>query len=302
MRYDHIPVFVRFQWINDPTVVEILEEWLKPASVGRRGYGKVLLFRWLLYKQCMGCSYRDVESMSGIDYTTFIKFKKQLMKSQWLVRMFRRFCSTVPDIVEESVCAVMDSSFVKTYSKKQEYGSAYSGYKEAHGYKLHSIIDYTTRLPLAQYVTHGAAADVKIGEKMIVNAPKKWDISAFLADKGYDSQDFVWDIYRKWKPDRISIPIRKTNQQKRKAQRQETPLNRQLKAAYRDTDPAFYKKRTEVERYFARKKGVFKLGTERTRGIQAFRTNCHLTSIMEFLEFIASQLLPFFTKLVDMAY
>ena len=30
-----------------------------------------------MYKQLMGCSYRDLESMTDIDYTTFIKFAKQ---------------------------------------------------------------------------------------------------------------------------------------------------------------------------------------------------------------------------------
>ncbi len=40
----------------------------------------------------------------------------------------------------------------------------------------------------------------------------------------------------------------------------------------------------EIERYFSRKKRVFRLGEERTRHLKNFRANCYLTSIMEILE------------------
>src|SRR6267143_3804903 len=91
MSFDTIPVFARFQWLNSPQVVDILSRFLAPKPRGRRGYNKTLLFRWLVYKQLMRCSYRDPESMSGIDYSTFIKFKKRLMASFFLPKMFEIF-------------------------------------------------------------------------------------------------------------------------------------------------------------------------------------------------------------------
>jgi len=45
-----------------------------------------------------------------------------------------------------------------------------------------------------------------------------------------------------------------------------------------------FNKLSEIERYFSRKKRVFNLGEERTRGLKNFEANCHLTSIAEILE------------------
>jgi|SRR3989338_1795414 len=83
MSHQTIPVFRRFQWLNHPRVTHILSTFLKPPKRGRKGYDKVLMFRWLLYRQLMNCSYRDLESMSGIDHSTFVKFKKRLMRELW---------------------------------------------------------------------------------------------------------------------------------------------------------------------------------------------------------------------------
>lgn len=51
----------------------------------RRGYDKVLMFRWLMYRQVMGCSYRDLESMTGIDHSTFIKFRKRFYPDKYII-------------------------------------------------------------------------------------------------------------------------------------------------------------------------------------------------------------------------
>ena len=53
MRCHHIPVFARFQWINSAQVVLTLSRLLKPEARGREGYGKTLLFRWLMWKWLM---------------------------------------------------------------------------------------------------------------------------------------------------------------------------------------------------------------------------------------------------------
>jgi hypothetical protein len=41
----------------------------------------VTMFLWLMYKKVMQCSYRDLESITGIEYSTFIKFRKRLVES-----------------------------------------------------------------------------------------------------------------------------------------------------------------------------------------------------------------------------
>ena len=71
--------------------------------------------------------------------------------------------------------------------------------------------------------------------------------------------------------------------------------NYQAKAKMRTLNKKFLNLRTEIERYFSRKKRVFKLGEERTRHLKNFRANCYLTSIMEILEWM-SGIVQLFTK------
>ncbi len=77
----HIPVYARFQWLNHPLVAKLVRPFFRYQGRGRRGYDKVDLFLWLCYHQLMGCSYRDLESMTGIDYSTFIKFRGRLKRT-----------------------------------------------------------------------------------------------------------------------------------------------------------------------------------------------------------------------------
>ncbi len=274
MSFHHIPVFARFQWLNHPQVIRLLASFFTPSPRGRKGYNKVLLVRWLMYKQLMRCSYRDLESMTNIDYSTFIKFRKRLMTQNWFLETLERIISTV--IPTQSHILAIDSSFVETYSRHDEVGSAYSGHKEKIGFKLHQIIDYVSRLPLFQSVTHGAVADVRAGATLIRGAPPDIPVNALLADKGYDSASFVELIHTRWGNDvRVAIPVRRMGGNAK---------NHRLKYAERSRSKRLYKKRTAIERYFSRKKGVFHLGEERTRGITNFEANCYLTSIMECLE------------------
>jgi hypothetical protein len=41
-----------------------------------------------MYNKVMQCSYRDLESITGIDYPTFIKFRKRLVEKEWFVSVF----------------------------------------------------------------------------------------------------------------------------------------------------------------------------------------------------------------------
>ena len=291
--FDTIPVFARFQWLNSPQVVDILGRFLHPPQRGRRGYNKTLLFRWILYKQVMRCSYRDLESMTGIDYSTFIKFRKRLTASFLLSRILQSLAVCIAQ--KKPLRLILDSSFVETYSTHHETGSEYNGYKKKNGFKLHTLIDYETRLPVLQHATGGARADVIWGHNLIRGTPKEWEVKSLTADKGYDSEAFVQNIKAKWKKAKVGIPLRRTNQEK-VACRPESWLNRWLKSLPRTWSRKLLNSRTEIERYFSRKKYVFHLGEERTRGIKNFEANCSMTSIMEHLEYIA-RLLALFTKL-----
>jgi hypothetical protein len=301
----NIPCFIRMQWLNHPKVKETLGCFLKPRPCpkGRKGYDKLLLFRWLVWKQMMRCTYRDLESMSGgIDYTTFIKFKKRLIASRWFFLVFKNLVAWTISWLK-SPGLVLDSTFVQTYSKKQETGAKYSGFKEKIGFKMHTFIDYPTRLPLAIKTTDGACHDITAGKKLIRGSPSRWRVEFLTADRGYDGSEFVDIAKKKWKNAKICIPLRVTANEKKHAGSPETLRWQALKAADRTITKKLRNKRTAVERYFSRKKGVFHLGEQKTRGIAAFRTECYLTAIAEYLEFIAKFNLTygvwklFFTKL-----
>jgi hypothetical protein len=266
--------------MNHERVRKTLKRFFPPSSSGRKGYDKILMFLWLMYKQVMRCSYRDLESITGIDYSTFIKFRQRLKKKQWFSRVFNKLVHLLVAHMKR-IHALLDSSFVETYSKHEEQGSAYSGYKKKIGFKLHQIIDFSTRLPLAQEATDGVRADVKIGENLIRGSPRTWNVAALSADKAYDSEYFLFEIRQKWGQCRVAIPLRNMRQSG------DPTYNRYMKRKERSKDRSLYKKRTGIERYFSRKKGVFRLGEERTRHLENFRTNCYLTSIMEILEWLA---------------
>lgn len=290
----HIPVFSRFQWINNKKVKSVLAFFLKPPAKGRKGYDKVLLFQWLMYKQLMCCSYRDLESMTGIDYSTFIKFRQRLSVAHWFQAIFKKLTREATQSAP-SLKLILDSSFVESYSGHQEQGSEYNGYKKKNGYKLHQIIDFQTRLPIAQIATPGARADITWGLHLIRAIPRNWQIQSLTADKAYDAEELVDYMHTTWKMAKVGIQVRKTNQEK-VAGHAESPLWRSLKERDRCLDTELLNTRTEIERYFSRKKRVFHLGEERTRHLKNFRDHCYLTSIMEILEWM-STLLLFFTRL-----
>lgn len=270
---NHIPVYARFQWLNHPLIRKLTRPFFRYRGVGRRGYDKTELFLWLCYKQLMGCSYRDLESMTGIDYTTFIKFRGRLKE-------------TLPALLDSltervlrgmhSLNLILDSSFVETYSRHDEDGSAYSGYTEKNGFKLHQIIEQALRLPVCQCASEGHMPDILGGEFLVSRAPPDWRVESFSADKGYDAEYFVKSIVDKWRV-HPAIPLRRLKYDG-------NARNRRMRGAHRSRDPSHYRRRTEIERYFSRKKRVFRLGEERTRHLENFHMNCLLTSCMEILE------------------
>lgn len=285
MLFQNIPTWARFQWINDPNIVKILLSALPYAGTGRRGYGRALLFRWMLYKQCHRCTYRDVESMSGIDYTTLIKFRAVMKQNNRLEYIFQTIVSVITD--KESLTLITDSSFVEQYARKKEAGAEYSGFKEKTGFKVHQIIDWRTRLPVAKIVTGGARSDIVLAKALVKELPDTWNVTAFLADKGYDGNELVQQLKHKWSNVAVGIPVRRTCQKTLGSKRQETQKNKEAKRNNRTLTPSLYNKRTEIERYFSRKKYVFNLGQEHTRGIENFNYNCALTDVAAQLEFLS---------------
>lgn len=296
--FERIPTYAKYQWLNSPQIVDTLNRFLRPSAKGRKGYDKTLMFRWLIYKWLMRCTYRDLESITGVDYSTFIKFRKRLIASFLFPRIFG---ALVVEIVacRDTLHLVLDSTFVETHSKHAEDGAEYFGYKKKTGFKLHQMIDYETRLPVLQFATPGARSDVVWGTHLIRAAPFFWNVRAVVADKAYDSEAFVQEIKAKWKKVKVGIPIRKTNQEK-VAGRPEGWLNRLLKSLPRTLNRGLLNTRSEIERHFSRKKHVFHLGQERTRGLVNFEANCYMTSIMAILEWVAKTaevIRALFTKL-----
>ena len=298
MYQNTIPVYARFQWLNHPHVVHILKQFLKPPAKGRKGYDKVLMIRWLMYRQLMRCSYRDLESMAGIDHSTFVKFRKRLLRANWFASLFGILTNAIAPHVR-SITAIIDSSFVETYSKHHERGSEYNGYKEKNGFKVHSIIDWKTRLPMLQIATPGARSDVILGHHLVGRAPPHWNMIGFLGDKAYDDWKLVARLKDKWKRIRVGIPVRRTVHERKKPMPDAAVRNRLGKESDRYLKQSFLNKRTEVERYFSRKKRVFRLGEERTRHLENFRDNCDMVAVMEILEWSTTPQLwiALFTKL-----
>ena len=280
MSFKTIPVYARFQWLNHPQIVNLISQFLKPKKRGRKGYDKALMFRWLIYKQLMGCSYRDLESMTNIDYSTFIKFRKRLIAKFLFKNMFSVLSAIIAKSLP-SIAALIDSTFVETYSGYDEEGSEYFGYKEKNGFKLHQMIDYETRLPILQFATGGARSDIRWGANLIRAAPQNWKLTELAADKAYDGMDFVMDIVLKFPGIKVAIPMRRHK-------KNDFWFNVFMKGRERTKNKMIYKKRSEIERHFSRKKGVFRLGEERTRGLTNFEANCDFVSTLQILEWLTT--------------
>ncbi len=296
-RLKYIPIYGRFQWVNSELTARILEKLFKPPSKGRRGYDKAWMLKWLIYKQVTTCSYRDLETMTGIDYSTFVKFRKRLIRKLWFPAVFKKLSDNIIASLQQ-LLLINDSSFIQTYSKHDEQGSEYNGYKEKNGFKLHQIIDFKTRLPIMQIATPGARSDIMLGKNLIRGSPQEWKdkVIGFLADMAYDGEEFVFQIKKKLKNAKVGIPVRRTHQEVIGLTSEAITRNRKGKEGGRTLNKSFLNKRTAIERYFSRKKRVFRLGEERTRHLKNFRANCYLTSIIEILEWM-NGIIALFTKL-----
>lgn len=173
----------------------------------------------------------------------------------------------------------MDSSFVKTFSKRQEFGSEnWNEHKEGFGFKLHLLIDCQTKFPLALIVGNGIAHDSTLAIPLLKKA-RYWlkKQGYVLADKGYDSQGIVNWIVKELKR-KAGIPIKKHKRGENYSWEAAT-RNFQLKAKGRTLKRSIYNFRSAIERIFAELKHTFHLGKEETRGLIAFTKNVFLSLI-----------------------
>ncbi len=257
----------------------ILERFFTKAGPGRKGYG-VALFQGLLVRQRLGWTYLELEEQTGIDETTFIKAEQRFTRQKLFVKIFRHLVQQLLKTGRiPAVTLAADGSFVETYSKHAEAGSAWSGHKEKHGYKLHAVVDTETELPLALLFSSGERHDSQFLIPLVKSLKDlKIHPTYVLADKGYDSEELVWAINRLLGA-AACIPRRKS-----RAKGKPSLAAQAIMDQGRITNPELYKKRTAVERFFSYSKGKFHLGTERTRGFMRFVTNCFKVALCWLLE------------------
>ncbi len=254
---------------------------------GRPGYDKELLFFMLLFKKVTNWSYRTVGEIGGVSHSTLVRANNFFLKNHIYEKYF---VYLVKQAYKQGLISgkyvAMDSSFVKTFSHKQESGSeTWNDFKKGYGFKLHVLVDCETKFPIALCITNGLANDMTLAIPLLQKA-RYWlkKCGYVVADKGYDDSDIVNWIMKVLKA-KAGIPIRKKSKlAKGKKNRYGNLLNWQLKANGRTFKKSIYNKRTTVERFFSTVKRVFHLGKEETRGFMAFAKNCYLALISYMLK------------------
>ncbi len=249
---------------------------------GRIGHPKEEVFKWLLVKRVTNWDYRSLAEVAGISYQTLSRRNKQFQEHHIYQKFFQHVVQQALKrgfIHGEKVA--IDSSFVKTYSGKEEGGSCgFNGHKKAYGFKLHVLLDVTTKFPIAVVVTNGLMYDGHLAIPLLKRARKYLKKNGYiLADKAYDDTDLIAWIMKVFQS-KAGIPMRKKSAlAKGRKNRYGNLLNWKLKAVGRTFKKSLLNLRTEIERFFASLKGRFHLGKEFTRGIEAFTRNAYLSLI-----------------------
>lgn len=252
---------------------------------GRPGYDKETLFGWLLVKKVTHWGYETIASMAGVSHPTLIRANDYFLRRGIYQKVF---VSLVKQAYKTGLIqgryVAMDSSFVKTFSTKEEMGSeGWNGFKNSYGFKLHLLIDCETNFPLALVVTNGLANDGTLAIPLLKKA-RSWlkRCGYVLADKGYDDGDIVDWIVRSIHA-KAGIPIKRKNKGK-DGKKGGNFRYWQLKAKGRSIKKSIYNRRTAVERAFSVLKRTYHLGKEETRGILNFAKNVYLALICYMLK------------------
>lgn len=252
---------------------------------GRPGYNKEFLFFLLLMRRLTNWSFRTVAEMGNISHSTLVRANTYFLVGHVYEKFFLFLVKKAyrKGLIKGKFVA-MDSSFVSTFSGKQEVGSeGWNGFKESYGFKLHLLIDTETKFPIALIITNGIASDNTLAIPLLKRA-RSWlkHCGYVLADKGYDDGNIVDFIVKAFSA-KASIPIRKHKRGKNYSWIGSTK-NFQLKAKGRTLKKSIYSKRTAVERVFSMLKRVFHLGHEEVRGILSFAKQVYLTLICYMLK------------------
>lgn len=218
--------------------------------------------------------------MAGVCHTTLVrandKFSEAKLYNKFLLHLVK--LAYKQGLISGQKVA-LDSSFVKTYSGKQEIGSgSWNGHKESYGFKLHALIDAESGCLIALIIGDGLTHDSQVAVPLLRRA-RSWlrKCGYVLADKGYDDTKIVEYITKSLHA-KAAIPIKKISKGKNYSV-QGAYTNWKLKANGRCIKKSIYNKRSEVERFFSTLKRAFHLGKEKTRGIQAFLENTYLACI-----------------------
>lgn len=272
-----------FPIINQLTEKTNIEKFLG----GRPGYSKEILFFWLLVKKTTCWDYRTIASMARVSHPTLIRANNLFILKGVYQKVFVHLVKLAwrQDLIKGKYVA-MDSSFVKTFSRKQELGSeGFNGHKKAYGFKLHLLIDAQTQIPIALILGNGLAHDSTLAVPLLKKA-RPWlkKVGYVLADKGYDDTDIVNWIVKELQA-KASIPIRhKSKLVKGKKNRYGNLINWRLKAKGRSFKKSIYNKRSSVERVFSVLKRTYHLGKEELRGILNFGKQVYLALISYMLK------------------
>lgn len=278
---DYLPKKVKFiMELQFPIIDQLFPR--KGFIGGRIGYSKELVFKWLLVKKVTNWDYRSVADISGISYPTLARRNQHFERKNIYQKFFLHLVQKAVHLgLIQGEKVAIDSSFVKTYSHKEEQGSmGFNGYKESFGFKLHALIDTETRFPIALVITNGLTHDGKLAIPLMKRAGRYLKKQGYiLADKAYDDTDIIAWIMKRFKS-KAGIPMkRKSCFARGRKNRYGNLLNWKLKAVGRTFKKSIYKLRTEIERFFSVLKGRFFLGKELTRGIEAFTRNAYLALI-----------------------
>lgn len=254
---------------------------------GRPGISKEVLFFWLLVKKTTCWDYRTIASMAGVSHPTLIRANEFFILKGIYQKVFVHLVKSAyrQGLIKGKFVA-MDSSFVKTFSKKQELGSqGFNGHKKAFGFKLHLLIDAQSQIPIAVIIGNGLAHDGTLAVPLLKKA-RPWlkKVGYVLADKGYDDTDLVNWIVKELKA-KAGIPMReKSKLAKDKTNRYGNLTNWKLKAKGRTFKKSIYNKRSSVERTFSTLKRTYHLGKEELKGILNFGKQAYLALISYMLK------------------
>lgn len=271
-----------------PLVTKLTQKRASELSLGGRpGIDKEFLFSWLLVKKIMHWDYRTVGDMAGVSHPTLIRANELFLTKKIYHKLFVHLVKRAyRSRLIKGIHVALDSSFVPTFSGRQEDGSnGWNGFKESYGFKLHLLIDSTTHFPIALIIGDGLTNDGQLALPLLKRA-RPWlkKVGYVLADKGYDAMDIVTYIFKKLHA-KAGIPIRKKSKlAKNKKNRYGNYLNWKMKAAGRSLKHSILNRRSSIERVFSSLKRVYHLGHEEIRGILSFTKQVYLALICYMLK------------------